>query len=226
MKLSTEENTKKAIVNHEYGSLLVFGSTGGMGRQLVNQALERGHTVTAFARDATKVDIKHDNLQVAQGDAMDPASVETAVRGHEAVLCSLGAGLKRNLIRSEGTRNIINAMEKAGVRRFICQSTLGAGDSRGNLNFWWKYIMFGLLLRPMHADHERQESYVKQSDLDWTIVRPGSFTDGEPTGQYRHGFPAADKTTKLKISRADVADFMLKQLTDDTYLHKTPGLSY
>ena len=91
MKLSTEENTKKAIVNHEYGSLLVFGSTGGMGRQLVNQALERGHTVTAFARDATKVDIKHDNLQVAQGDAMDPASVETAVRGHEAVLCSLGA---------------------------------------------------------------------------------------------------------------------------------------
>ena len=113
MKLSTEENTKKAIVNHECGSLLVFGSTGGMGRQLVNQALERGHTVTAFARDATKVDIKHDNLQVAQGDAMDPASVETAVRGHEAVLCSLGAGLKRNLIRSEGTRNIINAMEKA-----------------------------------------------------------------------------------------------------------------
>ena len=207
--------------------LLIFGSTGGMGRQLVDQALEQGHTVTAFARDATKVDSKHDNLQVAQGDVMDPASMEQAVQGQEAVLCSLGAGRKlTGRVRSEGTRNIISAMEKVGVRRFICQSTLGAGDSRGNLNFYWKYLMFGLLLRSMYADHARQESYVKQSPLDWTIVRPGSFTDGERTGQYRHGFPATDKTTKLKISRADVANFMLKQLTDDTYLHKTPGLSY
>ena len=205
--------------------LLIFGSTGSVGRELVNQALEQGHTVTAFARDATKVDIKHNNLQVAQGDVMDPASVEKAVQGHEAVLCSLGAG-RKGTVRSEGTRNIISAMEKVGVRRFICQSTLGVGDSRGNLNVFWKYIMFGLLLRPAYADHVSQESYVKQSHLDWTIVRPAAFTDGERTGQYRHDFPGTDKTTKIKISRADVADFMLKQLTDDTYLHKTPGLSY
>ena len=142
--------------------LVIFGSTGSIGRQLVKQALEQGHMVTAFARDATKVDIKHNNLRVAQGDVMDPESVERAIQGHDVVLCSLGAGLKRTSVRSEGTRNIINAMEKADVRRFICQSTLGAGDSRGNLNFWWKYIMFGVLLRPMHADHERQENYVQQ----------------------------------------------------------------
>ena len=86
--------------------------------------------------------------------------------------------------------------------------------------------MFGTFLRSMYADHGRQESYVKQSGLDWTIVRPGSFTDGERTGHYRHGFPSTDKTTTLKISRADVADFMLKQVPDETYLHKTPGLSY
>ena len=117
-------------------------------------------------------------------------------------------------------------MEKAGVRRFICQSTLGVGDSQGNLNFFWKYIMFGLLLRRVFADHVSQENYVKQSHLDWIIARPGAFTDGNRTGEYRHGFPGTDQTTELKISRADVADFTLEQLTDDTYLHKTPGLSY
>jgi len=205
--------------------LVVFGSTGSIGRELLKQALEQGHTVTAFARDPAKFDIKHTNLQVIQGDAMDLASVEKAVQNQEVVLCSLGAG-RKDTVRSEGTRNIISAMEKVGVRRFICQSTLGVGDSRGNLNIFWKYIMFGLLLRPMYADHVSQENYVRQSRLDWTIVRPGAFTDGERTGQYRHGFPGTDKTTKLKISRADVADFMLKQLIDDTYLHKTPGLSY
>jgi len=205
--------------------LLIFGSTGSIGRLLIKQALEQGHTVTAFTRDATKVDIKHNNLQVTRGDVMDPASVERAIQGHEVVLCSLGAG-RKGAVRSEGTRNIISVMEKVGVRRLICQSTLGVGDSRGNLNVFWKYIVFGLLLRPAYADHVCQENYVRQSRLDWTIVRPAAFTDGERTGQYRHGFPGTDKTTKLKISRADVADFMLKQLTDDTYLHKTPGLSY
>jgi len=205
--------------------LLIFGSTGSIGRQLVKQALEQGHSVTAFARDPAKVDIRHNNLQVVQGDVMDPASVEKAVPGHDAVLCSLGAG-RKGTVRSEGTQNIIRAMEKAGVLRFICQSTLGVGDSRDNLNVFWKYIMFGLLLRPAYADHVSQENYVRQSRLEWTIVRPGAFTDGEHTGQYRHGFPGTDKTTRLKISRADVADFMLRQLIDDTYLHKAPGLSY
>lgn len=153
--------------------------------------------------------------------------MEKAVQGQDAMLCVLGSGGKRKgTIRSEGTRQIIHAMEKAGIRRFICQTTLGAGDSWGNLNFFWKYIMFGTLLRDVFADHERQESYVKQSRLNWTIVRPGAFVDGNRTGNYRHGFPGTDKTSKLKISRANVADFILKQLADDSYLHKTPSVSY
>jgi putative NADH-flavin reductase len=207
--------------------LLIFGSTGSIGRQLVEQALEQGHTVTAFARDPAKLDIGHANLKLAQGDVMDFASVEKAVQGQDAVLCVLGSGGKRKgTIRSEGTRQIIRAMEKAGVRRFICQTTLGAGDSRGNLNFFWKYIMFGILLRDVFADHQKQENYVKQSHLDWIIVRPGAFVDGNRTGDYRHGFLGTDKTLKLKISRADVADFILKQLANNSYLHKTPGVSY
>jgi putative NADH-flavin reductase len=219
---------RSAAYNVEGGEkmkILIFGSTGSIGRQLVEQALAQGHAVTAFARDSSKLDIKHANLKVVQGDVMDFASVEKAVQGQEAVLCSIGAGWK-GTIRSEGARHIVSAMENAGVRRFICQSSLGVGDSQGNLDFFWKYIMFGMLLRNAYVDHENQENHVKQSRLDWTIVRPASFTNGNRTGEYRHGFPATEKAIKLKISRADVAEFMLKQLTNDTYLHKTPGLSY
>ena len=205
--------------------LIIFGATGSIGHQVVNQALAQGHSVTAFVRDASKLSIQHENLQVALGDVMDPPSIENSIQGHEAALVSIGAG-RKGAIRSAGTRNIISAMEKVGVHRLICQSTLGVGDSRGNLNALWKYIMFGLLLRPAYADHIEQENHVRQSSLDWTIVRPGAFIDGEHTGQYRHGFAGTDKTTKLKISRNDVADFMLKQLFDNTYLHKSPGLSY
>lgn len=205
--------------------LLVFGSTGSVGRQLVRQAVEYGHAVTAFSRTPSKLGITHDNLKVVQGDVLDLSPVERAVQGQDAVLCSLGAGSK-GVVRSAGTINIVHAMERAGVRRLVCQSTLGVGDSWGNLNFLWKYIMFRGLLRQAYADHASQEDYVRQSTLDWTIIRPGAFTDGNRTGEYRHGFPGTDKTTKLKISRADVADFMLRQLMDDTYLHKTPGLSY
>lgn len=204
----------------------IFGSTGSVGREAVKQALEQGHMVTAFAREPAKLGIEDTaNLRVVQGDVLSRASVEEAVKGQDAVICVLGAGRKGN-IRSEGTQNIIRAMEKTGVSRLICQSTLGVGDSRGNLNFLWKYIMFGMLLRQAYADHVRQEEFVKQSSLDWTIVRPTAFTDGTWTGEYRHGFPSTDKAATLKISRADVADFLLRQLTDDTYLKKTPGLSY
>jgi putative NADH-flavin reductase len=207
--------------------LLIFGSTGSVGRQLVEQALEQGHIVTAFARNPAKLDIQHTDLKVVQGDVMDLAAVEQAVQGQDAVLCVLGSGGQRKgTIRSEGTRQIIQAMEKTGVRRLICQTTLGAGDSWENLNFFWKYIMFGAFLREVFADHERQENEVKQSRLDWTIVRPGAFVDGDRTGQYQHGFPSTDKTIKLKISRADVADFLLQQLTNDSYLYKTPSVSY
>lgn len=205
--------------------LLIIGATGSVGHQVVKQALEQGHSVTAFVRDASKLDISHPDLTIASGDVMDPSSLEQAMQDQEAVLCSIGAG-RKGTVRSEGTRNIIHAMEKLGVRRLICQSSLGVGSSRKYLTFYWKYIMFGLLLRPAYFDHVEQERLVKNSRLDWTIVRPGAFIDGERTGQYKHGFTGTDKTLKLKISRQDVADFMLRQLFDSQYLHRTPGLSY
>jgi putative NADH-flavin reductase len=207
--------------------LVIFGATGTVGRQVVEQALEQGHTVTAFARNLTKLDIQHPQLGFAQGDVMDASAVEQAIRGQDAVVCVLGAGKQlKSTIRSEGTRQIIQAMEKVGIRRLICLSTLGTGDSWGNLDFYWKYVMFGFILRQVFADHERQEALVRNSNLDWTIVRPGALTDGPLTGQYRHSFPSSDRNIALQVSRADVADFILKQLSDQSSLHQTPSLSY
>ena len=205
--------------------VIIFGASGSIGRNLVSQALEQGHAVTAFVRDLTRFDMQHNNLSIAVGDVLEAATVQKVVAGHDAVMCSIGAGRKGG-VRAEGTRNIIAAMKAAGVRRLICQSTLGIGESWNNLNAFWKYLMFGLFIRPAFLDHVEQEKLVRESGLDWSIVRPAAFIDGELTGQYRHGFPPTAKDTKLEISRADVADFMLKNLVDNTYLHKTSGLSY
>ncbi len=205
--------------------VIIFGATGSVGSHVVEQALAQGHDVTAFVRDPAKLGEARAEIRIVQGDVMDAAAVEGSVAGQDAVLCSLGAG-RKGVVRSEGTLNIVRAMEKAGVRRLVCQTTLGAGDSLGNLNFFWKHVMFGLLLREAFADHACQEDHIRQSGLDWTLVRPAAFTDGKRTGVYRHGFPGTEKGISLKISRADVADFMLKQLVDDAYVRTAPGLSY
>jgi putative NADH-flavin reductase len=207
--------------------IIIFGSTGGTGRELVQQALDLGHEVTAFARQPAKFDdISHANLQRAQGDILDQDAVFAGIQGHDAVLCAIGAGAGRTTLREDGTRNIVQGMEKAGVRRLICQSTMGIGESRANLGFLTKYVIVPVFLRHAFADHERQEAVIKGSSLDWIIVRPPHLSDGPRTGRYRHGFPATDTSIQGKISRADVADFMLKQLTDDTYLRQMPGVSY
>ena len=207
--------------------LIVFGATGTIGQKVVEQALAQGHQVNAFVRDPAKLAMTHASLVFTQGDVLDSGAVEQAIQGQDAVICVLGSGKQlKSQIRSEGTRTIIQAMEKTGVRRLICQSTLGAGESWANLNFYWKYVMFGFILRHVFADHEVQEMLVKQSRLDWTIVRPGAFIDGPSTGTYHHGFASGDRNLKLEISRADVADFLLKQLQSNQYLLQTPGLSY
>ncbi len=208
--------------------LIIFGSTGGTGRQVVGQALEQGHDVTAFARSPEKLNQKHEKLQVVKGNVLDFASVERAIQGQDAVLCTLGlpAIMDKSNLRANGTKNIIRAMEKTGVKRFICQSTAGVGDSSATLPFLMNYLIVPFMLRRVWADHEIQENYIKESQLDWIIVRPAAINDGELTGSYQQGFTADNKTVTSKISRADTADFMLKQLADTNYLHKTPCISY
>ena len=207
--------------------LVIFGSTGGTGRELVKQALDQGHDVVAYARNPTKLnDINHDKLQIFHGDVLDQVAVESSLDGQEAVLCAIGGGAKQTRLREEGTGTIVQPMQKTAIQRFICLSSFGVGDSRKELPFFTRYIIVGIFLRHAFADHERQEPLVKQSPLDWTIVRPPYLTDGLRTGDYQHGLTPTDKRFKGKISRADVADFMLKQLTDKTYIRQTPWVSY
>jgi putative NADH-flavin reductase len=205
---------------------LVVGSTGGTGRELVRQALEQGHEVTALARTPEKLEIKHRHLHTMKGDVTDWRSVEQAVAGQDAVLCALGTRvMRKNTIQSEGTSNIIMAMEHHGVKRLVLESSLDVGDSKGQLGFFFSFIIRPFMLRNIFADKEQQERLVMDSPLDWIIVRPAYLTDGPRTGKYRAGFAANDRI-KRKISRADTADFMIKQTTETGYLRKTPGLSY
>jgi putative NADH-flavin reductase len=206
--------------------LLIFGPTGGTGRQLLEQALAQGHHVTAFARSPEKVTPQHPNLKAVKGDISDYDSIEAVMPGHDAVLSALGVyRFQKNTVLSDSTRNIIRAMEKHGVKRFICESSLGIADSRDQVTLFTEFVFYPLVLRHFFPDKERQELHIRQSNLDWVIVRPARLTNGKRTGQYRHGFGPHEKI-KHMISRADTAEFMLKQLTDDTYLRKTPGLSY
>lgn len=205
--------------------IIVFGSTGSIGLQIVSQALEAGHQVTAFTRKKENLSMQHDHLRIVEGDVLNLESVAQAIKGQDVVFCALGAG-RKGIVRSQGTKHIIQGMNKHGVDRLICQTTLGAGDSAANLNFFWKHIMFGWFLKKAYLDHQDQETEILNSQTEWTIVRPAAFTDGPLTKTYQHGFSAYDKDLSLKISRPDVAHFMLQQVDNSAYLRKTPGLSY
>jgi len=197
--------------------LLIFGASGSVGKQLVNQALNNGYMVTAFVRNTQNWPVQSEaNLQLFAGDVLDLLAVEKAVKGQDAILCVLGDG-KLGKIRAVGTKNIIDAMEKQNVSRFICQTTLGMGESYGNLNFLWKYVMFGMLLKKAFKDHAIQEQHILNSKLNYTIVRPSALTDGPQTDSYKIGFDGKYKGLQLKISRADVAKFMVQQIESANY---------
>jgi putative NADH-flavin reductase len=204
--------------------VIVFGGTGTIGRLVVQQAVEQGHEVTLLTRNPSLVGPPDGRVRVVEGDVFDARGIAPVIAGQDAVVVTLGGGRKGG-VRAKGTAAIIEAMRATGVGRLVVQSTIGVGDSREHLNFFWKRLMFGLLLRGAYADHVEQERLTRASGLDWTVVRPGSFTDGPRTGSYRRGFGPQEKTT-LKVSRADVAEFVVEQLTDGTWLRQTPSLAY
>ncbi|MBI5294693.1 MAG: SDR family oxidoreductase [Chloroflexi bacterium] len=187
----------------------IFGATGGTGAELVKQALEGGHTVAAFVRNPGTL-AEQDRLQIVTGDIHNPADVEQAVQGQEAVICALGArDLKKTMIRTEGTRSIISAMKKGGGRRLIVVSAMGVGESWDSLSLVNK-AFFAILLKSTREDHEAQEAAVKASGLDWTIIRPSGLVNTPRTGVYNVGENIRAKTSQ--IPRADVADLILNEL--------------
>ncbi len=213
---------------HDPARVLIVGATGGTGRQLVAQALERGYAVTALVRDPSRLQVEHPQLKVMQGDVLDYASVEAAVRGQEAVLSALGH--KRffypTRILSEGTRNILRAMETHGVPRLVCETSLGIGDSAGRMGLYYTLFVIPVILPFYFWDKTRQERMIGGSNVEWVIVRPGVLTNGSKQGSFRHGRHVGSFLRTVRISRADVADFMLNQLASDTYLRTAPGVCW
>jgi putative NADH-flavin reductase len=213
---------------HRSTRVLIVGATGGTGRQLVTQALERGLTVTAFVRNPSGLQIDHPQLTVVTGDVRDSSSVEAAMKGQDAVLSALGHKqfFYPTRILSEGTRNILRAMEQNGVSRFVCETALGIGDSGWRMGL--SSTLFDLpVIQPFYfSATTRHERRIAGSNVEWVITRPGVLTNGKKTGRYRQGRGLGSFLWTVRISRADVADFMLNQLTSDVYLRSAPGVCW
>lgn len=206
--------------------IVIFGATGGTGQELVKQALAQDYTVTAFARSPEKLKMRHKNLSVIQGDVLNTSDVNKATANQDAVVVSLGMPASdKSTLRKDGTANIIKAMERNNIKRLVCQTSLGYGDSKEVLPWHMKYIIVPFILKNAFKDHELQEATIEESKLEWTIVRPGNMTNGNKKGSYKHGFDASEKI-KLKISRADVAAFMLDQINKPQYMYQKVGISY
>ncbi len=208
--------------------LLIIGGTGRTGQELIKQALVQGHVVTVLVRNPKKLKQIHPNLKIIIGDILLSDSLEKAFSGQDAVLSALGHKrffIKTNIL-SEGTKNSISTMEKCDVKRFICITSLGLNDIRYKLGLYYTLFVIPFILLFYFLDKEKQEKLIVQSKLDWTIVRPGQLTNGKKRGKYRHGSDLGSYLLTKMISRADVADFILSQLNDNTYLHKTPAITY
>jgi putative NADH-flavin reductase len=207
--------------------LLVLGATGGTGRQIVSQALEAGHSVTAFVRHPDKMPLRHERLRLAAGDVPGGGPpLGDAVRGQDIVISALGRGRSFNPDRliERSVPSIITAMQANHVRRLIVVSAMGVGDTSVDAPFVAR-LFARLFLRRIYADKLAGEQALKRSDLEWTIVHPTLLTDGPLTRQYRSG-EHLELRGMPKISRADTADFILKQIDDRSYVRKVVIVSY
>lgn len=207
--------------------VVIFGASGKTGRLLVEGALREGHRVRAFVRDRSKITMQHEHLQIFEGDVLDVTRVEEAVENCGAVLSALGhTKNSTNDVQTRGTENIVGAMRKHGKRRLVSLTGAGVRDpeDRPKLADRAFALLLGTLMPSVLRDAEGHAEVIQQSGLDWVIVRAPRLTDGPATNcEYRVGL--VDEKSGTSVSRADVADFMLRQLTADEYLREMPMVS-
>lgn len=198
--------------------LLVFGASGATGQQVVAQALAQDHVVTAFVRNPAKLTLTHERLRVVRGDVADAAAVLRAMENQDAVVSVLGVSkpLRSDPVVVRGVQHILEAMGQRGVRRLVYLSFIGVRESRAEAGFLIKTVMASLVRNEI-SDHEEKERLIRNSALNYTIVRPPILTNGPRTGVYRSGVSIRPGSLVPRVSRADVADFMLTQLTDQTF---------
>ena len=205
--------------------VLIFGASGATGRLVVEQALAQNHQVTAFVRTRAKLPIQHACLRVEEGDVGDAQRIDAVVPGHNAVISTLGVGkpLSADPVVVNGVRNVVASMERHSVRRLIYLSFIGVTESRAAAGFMLRYVA-RLPLRNEIADHEVKERVIRASKLDWTIVRPPKLTSGAALATHRVGEDIAATSFLPTVPRANVAAFIVKQLSDPTYTRKAPRL--
>ncbi len=206
--------------------ITIFGATGRTGIPLVKQALEAGYDVTALVRTPTKMTVQDKHLNVVQGDAMNPSDVEKVVQRADAVISVLGHSKDSPKdMQAVAMRNIVAAMQKNGVKRLISLTGAGVDAPQDRPKLANHLIKFALktVSGNVLKDGVQQTAIIQQSPLDWVVVRGPMLTEGPYTGKYRVGWVGVN--TGSRISRADVADFLLKQVTDTTYLHQMPMIS-
>ena len=214
--------------------VLIVGATGGSGRAAIEELLSAGHWVTALSRHTDGLAGISDGMTIFIGDATNQEDVDRAVRGHDAVIVTLGISenpLRVRLfgsartpldVRSAGTRNVITAMRKHGVRRLVVQSSFGVGETRNNLRLLDR-LFFSLLLKPQIDDTEAQELEVRESRLDWVLAQPVHLTDDDTDGM---PFASADgQVRKMKISRKCVARFLVQATHARDYVGQSVALS-
>ncbi len=206
--------------------VLIIGASKGIGLETTRQALDAGHDVRALARSATAIAVSNPSLEKMRGDALKTENIETALVGVDVVIQTLGVGLG-DLFRpvhlfSDATRVLVAAMRKQGVTRLICVTGFGAGDSRASISCLQR-LPFQIVFGRAYDDKSLQEQLIKDSELDWTIARPGVLNSGPQTGRYRILAESTQWHNGI-ISRADVAEFLVRQIGDQTYIRKTPVL--
>ena len=205
----------------------IFGATGRTGRHLVRQALERGYEVVAFARDPGRLGFSHERVVVVGGDVLDAAAVDGAVDGCDAVISALGhaRGAPKD-VQTRGTQNIVRAMKEHGVRRIVSLTGAGVraeGDEPKLVDRVFAFLL-RVLQKDVLEDAANHVDVVQGSRLEWVIVRGPRLTEGDKTGDYRVGL--VGKNSGTRISRPDLAGFMLDQLASDAHLRSMPLVSY
>ena len=206
--------------------MLIVGASKGIGLETTRQALDAGHDVRALARSATAIAVTNPSFEKIRGDALKTEDVKAALVGVDVVIQTLGVGLG-DLFRavhlfSDATRVLIAAMRSQGVKRLICVTGFGSGDSRASISCLQR-LPFQIVFGRAYDDKSLQEELIKESELDWTIARPGVLTSGPRTGRYRILAEASQWRNGI-ISRADVAEFLVRQIEDLAYLRKSPVL--
>jgi uncharacterized protein YbjT (DUF2867 family) len=209
--------------------VLVIGASRGIGLETVRAALRAGHSVRALARSAASMPIQNAGLDKVSGNALDSDTIRKTLRDIEVVIQTLGVDIsplaifERTTLFSQSTRILVDAMKAGGVKRLITVTGLGAGDSRGHGGFLYDAIAFPLLLKRVYDDKDVQEWIIRSSGLDWTIARPGLLANGPATGNYC--VLTGQKNWRFGvISRADVADFLVRQIEDRALIGATPLL--